>query len=84
MIHPESLRAISTTVLLTVSFILVVHYPADLHILCLKQTYLIPEMPVKQGMLFSEDENQMDVDEQKTNGLVAKAKITQFEVEINF
>ncbi|XP_074501251.1 exosome complex component 10 [Sebastes fasciatus] len=37
------------------------------------------EMPVKQGMLFSEDENQMDVDEQKTNGLVAKAKITQFE-----
>ncbi|KAK5863407.1 hypothetical protein PBY51_000437 [Eleginops maclovinus] len=37
------------------------------------------EMPIKQGMLFSEDEPKMDVDEEKTSGLVAKAKITQFE-----
>ena len=26
----------------------------------------------------------MDVDAQKTNGLIAKAKITQFEVEFSF
>ncbi|XP_054464989.1 exosome component 10 [Anoplopoma fimbria] len=37
------------------------------------------EMPVKQGMLFSEDEDKMDVGVQNTSGLVAKAKITQFE-----
>lgn len=46
--------------------------------------YLFSELPVKQGMLFSEDEPKMDVDAQKTNGLIAKAKITQFEVGINF
>ncbi|KAI4823829.1 hypothetical protein KUCAC02_012386 [Chaenocephalus aceratus] len=38
------------------------------------------EMPIKQGMLFAEDEPKMDVDEENTSGLVAKAKITQFEV----
>lgn len=38
------------------------------------------DLPVKQGMLFSEDE---DVDVQKESGLVASAKITLFEVEIN-
>ncbi|XP_040049620.2 exosome complex component 10 [Gasterosteus aculeatus] len=37
------------------------------------------EMPVKQGMLFSEDEDRMDIGEQNISGLVAKAKITQFE-----
>lgn len=37
------------------------------------------EMPVKQGTLFSEDESKMDVDAQKTSGLEAAAKITQFE-----
>lgn len=41
------------------------------------------ELPVKQGMLFSEDEDKMDVDAQKESGLVASAKITLFEVEIN-
>uniref|UniRef100_A0A669E6F1 Exosome complex component 10 n=1 Tax=Oreochromis niloticus TaxID=8128 RepID=A0A669E6F1_ORENI len=37
------------------------------------------ELPVKQGMLFSEDEDKMDVDAQKESGLVASAKITLFE-----
>ncbi|XP_068190217.1 exosome complex component 10 isoform X2 [Antennarius striatus] len=37
------------------------------------------ELPVKQGMLFSDDENRMDVDPQKTNGLMAVAKVTLFE-----
>ncbi|XP_031701722.1 exosome complex component 10 [Anarrhichthys ocellatus] len=37
------------------------------------------EMPVKQGMLFSEDEDRMDVGEEATSGLVATATITQFE-----
>lgn len=39
----------------------------------------LDEMPVKQGTLFSEDEENMDVDAKKTSGLVAKAKIIQFE-----
>lgn len=43
--------------------------------------YLFSEMPIKQGMLFAEDEPKMDVDEENTSGLVAKAKITQFEVK---
>uniref|UniRef100_A0A669B7U7 Exosome complex component 10 n=1 Tax=Oreochromis niloticus TaxID=8128 RepID=A0A669B7U7_ORENI len=34
---------------------------------------------LKQGMLFSEDEDKMDVDAQKESGLVASAKITLFE-----
>ncbi|GAA6235442.1 exosome component 10 isoform X2 [Lates japonicus] len=37
------------------------------------------ELPVKQGMLFSEDEHKMDVDVQKMSGLIAPAKITLFE-----
>ncbi|XP_022597415.1 exosome component 10 [Seriola dumerili] len=37
------------------------------------------ELPVKQGMLFSEDEHKMDVDLQKTSGLIAPPKITLFE-----
>ncbi|KAG7521384.1 exosome component 10 [Solea senegalensis] len=37
------------------------------------------ELPAKQGMLFSEDEDKMDVDVKETNGLVAHAKITLFE-----
>ncbi|XP_060913109.1 exosome component 10 [Labrus mixtus] len=37
------------------------------------------EPPVKQGVLFSDDEHRMDVDVQKTNGLMALAKITLFE-----
>ncbi len=41
-------------------------------------------MPVKQGMLFSDDEHKMDVDVQKTSGLTASAKITLFEVEVIF
>ena len=45
--------------------------------------YLFSELPVKQGVLFAEDEPKMDV-VQKTSGLMAAAKITQFEVEINF
>uniref|UniRef100_A0A671VJ02 Exosome complex component 10 n=1 Tax=Sparus aurata TaxID=8175 RepID=A0A671VJ02_SPAAU len=39
-------------------------------------SYLFSEMPVKQGMLFSEDEHNMDVDVQKTSVLMAEAKIT--------
>lgn len=46
--------------------------------------YFFSELPVKQGMLFSEDEHKMDVDVQKMSGLIAPAKITLFEVEINF
>ncbi|XP_071763488.2 exosome complex component 10 [Centroberyx gerrardi] len=37
------------------------------------------ELPVKQGMLFSDDEQGMEVDVQKTSGLMASAKITVFE-----
>ncbi|XP_068603751.1 exosome complex component 10 [Brachionichthys hirsutus] len=37
------------------------------------------ELPVKRGVLFSDDEHKIDVDPQKTNGLVAKAKVTLFE-----
>ncbi|XP_031142683.1 exosome component 10 [Sander lucioperca] len=37
------------------------------------------ELPVKQGVLFADDEPKMDVDVQKTSGLMAAAKITQFE-----
>ncbi|XP_068454689.1 exosome complex component 10 isoform X2 [Clinocottus analis] len=37
------------------------------------------EMPVKQGLLFSEEEEEMDVSVQNISGLVARAKITQFE-----
>lgn len=37
------------------------------------------ELPVKQGVLFSDDEHRMDVDVQKTVGLTAAAKITLFE-----
>ncbi|XP_020487971.1 exosome component 10 [Labrus bergylta] len=37
------------------------------------------EPPVKQGVLFSDDEHRMDVDVQKTSGLMALAKITLFE-----
>lgn len=44
--------------------------------------YVISELPVKQGVLFSEDEV-MDVDAQKLSGLTALPKITLFEVEIN-
>lgn len=49
-----------------------------------KRAHIFPEMPVKQGMLFSEDEDRMDIGEQNISGLVAKAKITQFEVKNNF
>lgn len=45
---------------------------------------LFSELPVKQGMLFSDDEHKMDVDVQKTSGLLAPAKVTLFEVEIIF
>ncbi|XP_070825567.1 exosome complex component 10 [Chaetodon trifascialis] len=37
------------------------------------------ELPVKQGVLFSDDESKLDADAQKTSGLVAAAKITLFE-----
>lgn len=39
-------------------------------------------MPEKHSLLFSDDEVKMDVDAEKTSGLVAAAKITLFEVEI--
>lgn len=53
-------------------------------ILALKQMHLFSELPVKQGVLFSDDEHKMDVDVQKTGGLTASAKIPLFEVEISF
>ncbi|KAM8863986.1 exosome complex component 10 [Spinachia spinachia] len=37
------------------------------------------EMPIKQGMLFSEDDDRMDIGEQNISGFVAKATITLFE-----
>ncbi|AWP09508.1 putative exosome component 10 isoform 2 [Scophthalmus maximus] len=37
------------------------------------------ELPVKQGVLFSEDEHKMDVDDEKKSGLLAQAKITLFQ-----
>ncbi|KAM4562795.1 exosome complex component 10 [Odontesthes bonariensis] len=37
------------------------------------------EAPVKQGILFSENEHKMDVDVQKTSGLLAPPKVTLFQ-----
>ncbi|XP_041801768.1 exosome component 10 [Chelmon rostratus] len=37
------------------------------------------ELPVKQGMLFSDDEHEMDADVEKTSDLMAAATITLFE-----
>ncbi|XP_017273053.1 exosome component 10 [Kryptolebias marmoratus] len=37
------------------------------------------EVAVKQGILFSEDEQKMDIDERKTSGLLAPPKITLFQ-----
>ncbi|KAM4571782.1 exosome complex component 10 [Fundulus diaphanus] len=37
------------------------------------------DIPVKQGILFSEEDRQMDIDEQKISGLLAPAKITVFQ-----
>ncbi|XP_053704720.1 spermidine synthase isoform X2 [Synchiropus splendidus] len=42
-------------------------------------SFSVDEMPVKQGTLFSEDEQKMDVEVQIPSGLVASAKITLFE-----
>ncbi|XP_041655797.1 exosome component 10 [Cheilinus undulatus] len=42
------------------------HFPSD-------------DLPMKQGKLFSDDEYKMDVDVEKTHGLMAPAKITLFE-----
>lgn len=44
-------------------------------------SFIFSDLPVKQGMLFSDEDE--DVDVQKESGLVASAKITLFEVEIN-
>lgn len=38
-------------------------------------------MPERRGSLFSDDEQKMEIDVSKTNGLMAAAKITLFEVE---
>lgn len=43
--------------------------------------HFFSELPVKQGVLFSEDEHKMDVDDEKKSGLLAQAKITLFQVE---
>lgn len=45
---------------------------------------LFSGLPVKQGILFSEDEHKADVDRQKIKGLIAPAKVTLFEVENDF
>lgn len=44
----------------------------------------VSELPVKQGLLFSEDEPKMDVDAQRTHSLMAPAKIALFEVGNSF
>ncbi|MED6247737.1 Exosome component 10 [Ataeniobius toweri] len=37
------------------------------------------EVPIKQGILFSDEDHRMDVDEQKISGLLAPARITLFQ-----
>lgn len=44
--------------------------------------YLFSELPEKRGLLFSDDDDKLEVDAHITNGLVAAAKITLFEVKI--
>lgn len=83
--HPGLLRAISPTFPPMVSFTLV-HVLRHTGDKGLKRfivwMYLFSELPVKQGMLFSEDEHKVGVDAQTASGLMAPAKITLFEVEI--
>lgn len=45
-------------------------------------TCFIAELHERRGLLFSDDEQKMQVDVSKTNGLIAAAKITLFEVEV--
>lgn len=47
-----------------------------------KQKYFIAELPQQRGLLFSDDEQQMELDTSKTKGLIAVAQITLFEVEL--
>lgn len=44
--------------------------------------YIFPELPEKRGLLFSDDDDKLEVDAHITSGLVAAAKITLFEVKI--
>uniref|UniRef100_A0A672ICD6 Exosome complex component 10 n=1 Tax=Salarias fasciatus TaxID=181472 RepID=A0A672ICD6_SALFA len=62
---------------------LLVQQAREMPLLKLTLSFLISEAQVKQGQLFSEDEHRMDVDSEKTCGLVAAAKITLFQVNVN-
>lgn len=55
--------------------------PSELCVTDPKLLRSFSDLPEKQGLLFSDDEIKMDVDADKTGGLVAAAKITLFEVE---
>lgn len=54
------------------------------HVCAQLMIYEFSEGAVKQGILFSEDEQKTHVDEQKTRGLLAPPKITLFQVDIKF
>lgn len=58
--------------------------PSELCVTDPKLLRSFSDLPEKQGLLFSDDEIKMDVDvdADKTGGLVAAAKITLFEVEV--
>lgn len=49
-----------------------------------KPISLITELPERRGMLFSDDEQKMEIDVSKTSSLMAVAKITLFEVDVGF
>lgn len=48
------------------------------------QICLIAGLPEQRGLLFSDDEQKMEIDMSKTHSLMAVAKITLFEVEVVF
>lgn len=49
-----------------------------------KSITFIAELPEQRGMLFSDDEQKMEIDVSKTSSLMAVAKITLFEVDVGF
>ena len=45
---------------------------------------LFSELPTKEGMLFADEEQEMEIDSSITAGLIAPAKISLFEVENDY
>lgn len=45
---------------------------------------MIAELPEQRGLLFSDDEQKMEIDMSKKHSLMAAAKITLFEVGVGF